>query len=71
MGVCSFRIGPFKEYSGLIFFRMDLFDLCSRMDSQESSLKAQFKSINSSVLSFLYSPALTSIHDYWKNHSFE
>ena len=32
--------------------------------------KPQFKSINSSVLSFLYSPTLTSIHDYWKNHSF-
>ena len=31
----------------------------------------QFKSINSSVLSFLYSPTLTSIHDYWKNHSFD
>ena len=31
----------------------------------------QFKSINSLVLSFLYSPALTSIHDYWKNHSFD
>ena len=28
-----------------------------------------FKSINSSVLSFLYSPSLTSVHDYWKNHS--
>ena len=33
--------------------------------------KPQFKSINSSALSFLYSPILTSIHDYWKNHSFE
>ena len=31
----------------------------------------QFKSINSSVLSFLYSPTLTSIHDHWKNHSFD
>ena len=31
----------------------------------------QFKSINSSVLSFLYGPTLTSIHDYWKNHSFD
>ena len=31
----------------------------------------QFKSINSLVLSFLYSPTLTSIHDYWKNHSFD
>ena len=38
---------------------------------KESSPTPQFKSINSSVLSFLYSPALTSIHDYWKNHSFD
>ena len=40
-------------------------------DSQESSPRPQFKSINSSVLSFLYSPTLTSIHDYWKNHSLD
>ena len=33
--------------------------------------KLQFKSINTFVLSFLYSPILTSIHDYWKNHSFD
>ena len=33
--------------------------------------KPQFKSINSSVLSFLYSPTLTSIHDSWKNHSLD
>ena len=44
---------------------------CSPKDSQESSPTPQFKSINSSVLRFLYSPTLTSIHDYWKNHSFE
>ena len=44
---------------------------CSPRDSQESSLTPQFKSINSSVLSFLYSPTLTSIHDDWKNHSFD
>ena len=44
---------------------------CSPRDSQESSPTPQFKSINSSALSFLYSPTLTSIHDYWKNHSFE
>ena len=43
--------------------------LCPR-DSQESSPTPQFKSINSSVLSLLYSPTLTSIHDHWKNHSF-
>ena len=44
---------------------------CSPRDSQESSITPQFKSINSSVLSFLYSPNLTSIHDYWKNQSFD
>ena len=44
---------------------------CSPRDSQEPSWKPQFKSIHSSVLSFLYSPTLTSIHDYWKNHSFD
>ena len=38
--------------------------------SLESSPMPQFKSINSLALSFLYSPTLTSIHDYWKNHSF-
>ena len=38
-------------------------------DLQESSPAQHFKSINSSVLSFLHSPTLTSIHDYWKNHS--
>ena len=42
---------------------------CSPRDSQESSQTPQFKSINSLALSFLYSPTLTSIHDYWKNHS--
>ena len=40
---------------------------CSPRDSQESTPTPQFKSINSSVLSFLYSPTLTSTHDYWKN----
>ena len=39
--------------------------------SKEFSPTLQFKSISSSVLSFLYSPTLTSIHDYWKNHSFD
>ena len=37
-------------------------------DSQDSSPTPQFRSINSSVLSFLYGPTLTSIHDYWKNY---
>ena len=39
---------------------------CSPRDSQESSPTPQFKSINSLALNFLYSPTLTSIHDYWK-----
>ena len=40
-------------------------------DSQESSSTPQFKSINSSELSFLYSPTLTAIHDNWENNSFD
>ena len=43
---------------------------CSPRDSQESSPTPQFKSINSLAFSFLYRPTLTSIHNYWKNHSF-
>ena len=66
----SFSISPSNEYSGLISFRMDWLDLLNNpWDSEESSPTPQFKSINSSVLSFLYSPTLTSIHDHWKNHS--
>ena len=44
---------------------------CSLRNSQKSSLTPQFKSINSSALSFLHSPTLTSIHDHWKNHSLD
>ena len=43
----------------------------SPRDSQESSPTPQFKSINSSALSFLHSPSLTSIHGYWKTHSLD
>ena len=57
-----------NEYTGLISFRKTG---CSPRDSQESSPTPQFKSINSSALSFLYGPTLTSTHDYWKNHSFD
>ena len=64
----SFNISPSNEHLGLISFRMDWLDLCSPRDSQESSPTPQLKSINSSVLSLFYSPTLTSIHDYWKNH---
>ena len=44
---------------------------CSPRNSQESSPTPQFKSINSSGLSFLHSPTLTSIHDHRKNHSLD
>ena len=68
----NFSISPSNEYSGLISFRMDWLDLLAvQRDSQESSPTPQFKSINSLALSFLYSPTLTSIHDYWKNQSFD
>ena len=64
----SFSISPCNEYSGVISFRIDWFDLLA---VQESSLAPQFKSISSLVLSFLYGPTLTPIHDYRKNHSFD
>ena len=70
----SFSINPSKEYSGLISFRVDWLDLFAvqgTLDSQESSPSLQFKSIDSFVLSFLYSPTLTFTHEYWKNHTFE
>ena len=68
----SFSIISPKEIPGLISFRMDWLDLLAvRRDSQESSPTPQFKSINSSVLSFLHSPTVTSIHDHWKNHSLD
>jgi len=44
---------------------------CCLRDSQESSPVWQFESTNSLVLSLFYSPTLTSIHEYWKNHSFD
>ena len=67
----SLSISPSNEHSGLISLRMDWLDLLAVQGTQDSSPKPQFKSINSSMLSFLYSPTLTFIHDYWKNHSFD
>jgi len=66
----SFSISPSYKYSGLISFRMDwlVWSPCSPRNSQESSLAPQFESINSSALSLLYGPILTSVHDYWKNY---
>ena len=67
----SFNISPSKEIPGLISFRRLVGSPCSPRDSQESSPTPQFKSINSLAFSLLYGPVLTSIHDYWKNHSFD
>ena len=68
----SFSTSPSNEYSGLISFRMDWLDLFAVQRTLKSLLPTtQFKSINSSALSLLHSPTLTSIHDYWKNHSLD
>ena len=68
----SVSISPSNEHSGLIYFRIDWFSSpCSPRDSQQSSPTPQFKNIFSSVLSLLYGPSITSIYDYWKNHSFD
>ena len=67
----SFNISLSNEHPGLISFRMDWLDLLAVQGTLKSSSTPQFKSINSLALSFLYSPTLTSIHDYWKNHSFD
>ena len=60
----SFNISPSNEHPGLISFRMDWLDLLVPRDSQESSPTPQFKSINSSALSFLYSPTRKLSHPY-------
>ena len=68
----SFSISPSNEYSGLISFRIDWYDLLAVQGIFKGLLPTpQFKSTNSSAFSFLYGPILTSIHDYWKNHSFD
>ena len=67
----SFNISPSNEYSRLISFRMDWLDLLVVQGTLKSLLQHHIKSINPSALSFLYSPTLTSKHDYWKNHSLD
>ena len=61
----SFSISPPNEYSGLISLGIDWFDHHAVNGTLKSFPTPQLKSINSSVLSFLYSPTLTSIHDCW------
>ena len=68
----SFRISSLNEYSGLISFRMDWLDLLAVQGTLKSLL--QHHSSKASIfllLSLLYGPTLTSVHDYWKKHSFD
>ena len=67
----SFSISPSSEYSGLISHKIDLFDLHSPRDFQESSPVPQLASINSLEFCLLYSPALTSICDHWEDYSLD
>ena len=57
----SFSTSPSNEYSGLISLRIDWFDLLAIQGTLKNLLQPQFKSINSSAFSFLYSPTLTSV----------
>ena len=59
----SFNISPSNEHPGLISFKMDWLDL----PEVQGTLKSLLQCHNASVLSFLQSPTLTSIHDHWKN----
>ena len=65
----SFSISPSNEYSRLISFRMDWLNLFAVQGTLKSL--PQHHSSKASGLHFLYSPTLTSINDYWKNHSFD
>ena len=68
----SFNISPSNEHSGMTSFRMDWLYLLAVQGTLKSLLQHHSsKASNSSVLSFLYSPTLMSIHDYWKNHSLD
>ena len=68
----SFNISPSKEHLGLISFRIHWLDLLRDQGTLKSLL--QHHSSKASILwhsAFFYGPTLTSIHDYWKNHSFD
>ena len=67
----SFNISPSNEYSGLIYFRIDWLDLLAVQGALKSLLQHHSSKASVLVLSFLYSPTVISIHDHWKNHSFD
>ena len=63
----TLSINPFNEYSELISFRIDWFDLLAVQGTLKSLL--QHHSSKASILQHSAFPTLTSIHDHWKNHS--
>ena len=67
----SFSISPSNEYSGLISFRMDWFDHLAVQGTLKYLPQHTIQSINSLGLSLLYDPTITSVHGYWKIHSFD
>ena len=67
----SFNISPSNNYSGLISFRIDWLDLLAVQGTLKTLLQHYSSKALSLALSFLYRPTLTSIHDYWKNHSLD
>ena len=67
----SFSISPSNEYSGLISFRMDWFDLLAVQGTLNSLFQHHSSKASASALSFLYGPTLKSIHDHWKKHNFD
>ena len=67
----SFSISPSKEHPGLISFRMDWLDLLAVQGALKSLLQHHSSKASIFQRCFLYHPTLTSIHDYWKNQSFD
>ena len=67
----SFSISPSSEYSRLISSKIDWFDLFALQGTLNILLQNHNSKFNSLLLNLLYGPALTSVHDYWKNHTFD
>ena len=68
----SFSISPSNEYSGLISFRIDWFDLLAAQRTLNSIVASNHhNSKESTLFSFFYNPALTSRFDYWEKYSFD
>ena len=65
----SFNISPFNEHPGRVSFRIDWLDILAVQGTHQPA--PQFKSINSSALSFLHISTFISIHDRWKSYSLD